>query len=43
MAEVSMKIWGKDVGAAIWDSNKQVAIFEFSREFIKQEIDLAPS
>ena len=42
MAEVSMKIWGKDVGAAIWDSNKQVAIFEFSREFIKQEIDLAP-
>jgi len=42
MAEVIIKIWGKNVGAAIWDNDKQVAIFEFSREFVKEEIDLAP-
>jgi serine/threonine-protein kinase HipA len=42
MAEVSIKIWGKDVGAAIWDNDKQVAIFEYSKEFLKEEIDLAP-
>lgn len=42
MAEVIIKIWNKNVGAAIWDDDKQIAIFEFSKEFIKEEIDLAP-
>ena len=42
MAEVIIKIWDREVGAAIWDTNKQVAIFEFSKEFIKEEIDLSP-
>jgi len=42
MAEVIIKIWNKNVGAAIWDDDNQVAIFEFSKEFLKEEIDLAP-
>ena len=42
MAEVIIKIWDREVGAAKWDTNKQVAIFEFSKEFIKEEIDLSP-
>ncbi len=42
MAEVTIKIWDKDVGAAIWDNDRQVGIFEYSKEFIKEEIDLAP-
>lgn len=42
MAEVIIKIWNSEVGAAIWDEEKQHAIFEFSKEFIKKEIDLAP-
>ena len=42
MAEVTIKIWGKELGAAIWDTDRQVAIFEYTKEFIKEEIDLAP-
>lgn len=42
MAEVTIKIWDKEVGAAIWDNDQQVAIFEYSKEFLKEDIDLAP-
>ena len=42
MAEVIIKIWDREVGAAIWDEERQLAVFEFSKDFLKQEIDLSP-
>jgi len=42
MAQAEVKIWGKSVGAVIWDNNRDLAIFEFEKKFVNLGIDLAP-
>ena len=37
-----VKIWGKTVGAVAWDSNKQLASFEYDSSFLALQWDLAP-
>ena len=42
MAEATITIWDKEVGAVVWDHDRQVALFEIGSDFVKEEIDLAP-
>ncbi|MFC1817990.1 type II toxin-antitoxin system HipA family toxin [Thermodesulfobacteriota bacterium] len=35
-------IWGMRVGAVLWDSNKELASFEFEPSFLGNNLDLAP-
>lgn len=42
MAQAEIEIWGKSVGAVIWDSKRELAIFEFEKKFVNLGIDLAP-
>jgi serine/threonine-protein kinase HipA len=37
-----VKIWGKRVGAVMWDANWDVATFEYDVEFKRQGLDLSP-
>lgn len=37
-----IKIWGKSVGAVVWNDKKQVASFQYEGSFLKNAIDLAP-
>lgn len=39
---VEIKIWGELVGAARWDSNRQLASFEFDNTFLTKNQDLSP-
>jgi len=42
MVQAEVEIWGKSVGAAIWDNSRDLAIFEFEKKFVNLGIDLAP-
>lgn len=42
MVSSEIKIWGHNVGAVIWDNERDIAVFEFERKFIDLDIDLAP-
>ncbi|MCF6306544.1 MAG: type II toxin-antitoxin system HipA family toxin [Flavobacteriaceae bacterium] len=42
MAQAEVEIWGKSVGAVIWDNSRGLAIFEFEKKFVNLGIDLAP-
>jgi serine/threonine-protein kinase HipA len=35
-------LWGKNVGAVLWDENRQYAIIEFEDSFIKSALDISP-
>jgi len=39
---VEIKIWGELVGAARWDSNQQLASFQFDKKFLTRNQDLSP-
>lgn len=38
----TIKIWGYDVGAVMWDENRMYASVEFNQAFIDYGLDLAP-
>ncbi len=42
MVVAKVKIWDYDVGAIAWDEGRNLAVLEFSPEFVNQQIDLAP-
>jgi serine/threonine-protein kinase HipA len=42
MVQAEVEIWGKNVGAVIWDSKRELAVFEFEKRFVNLGIDLAP-
>ncbi len=42
MIQAEIEIWGKSVGAVIWDSERELAVFEFDKKFVNLGIDLAP-
>jgi serine/threonine-protein kinase HipA len=37
-----VKIWGMIVGAVSWDPEKELATFEFDRNFLEKDLDLSP-
>lgn len=37
-----VKLWGMLVGAVSWDPEKELATFEFDRNFLEKDIDLSP-
>jgi serine/threonine-protein kinase HipA len=37
-----VKIWGMLVGAVSWDPEKELATFEFDRNFLEKDLDLSP-
>lgn len=39
---VSVKLWGKPVGALIWDEDKSVAAFQYEDKFLRGKLDVAP-
>lgn len=39
---LKVKLWGNDVAAVVWDSDKEIAILEFFESFAKNGIDIAP-
>lgn len=42
MIGAQIKIWGIDVGGVIWDKDKNLAVFEFDKNFPNHNIDLSP-
>lgn len=40
VAEV--KLWNKTVGAVAWDSSKEMAVFEYDKNFLKNDWDISP-
>ena len=42
MVIAEIKIWGLNVGAVIWDKERNLAIMEFEESFVDRNIDLAP-
>ncbi|MFN7300805.1 MAG: type II toxin-antitoxin system HipA family toxin [Bacteroidota bacterium] len=42
MRSAEVSIWGKTVGAIFWDAERQLAQFEYSPEWVKTDIELAP-
>lgn len=39
---ITVKLWGLEVGKLLWDDRKSNSIFEFNREFLKQNLNVAP-
>jgi serine/threonine-protein kinase HipA len=37
-----VKIWGESVGAVRWDTDKQLASFQYAKKFLTKRIDLSP-
>lgn len=37
-----IKIWGELVGAVRWDENRQLASFQYDKNFLKKDYDLSP-
>lgn len=42
MVAAEIKIWSLNVGAVIWDRERNLAVMEFEQDFLDQNIDLAP-
>ncbi|MEQ8323084.1 MAG: type II toxin-antitoxin system HipA family toxin [Vicingaceae bacterium] len=42
MTGAKVSIWGIDVGGVIWDADRNLAVFEFDKNFAGHNIDLAP-
>ena len=38
----AIKIWNELVGAVLWDDARKVAVFEYDKQFLKKDINLAP-
>jgi serine/threonine-protein kinase HipA len=39
---ITVKLWGLEVGKLLWDDRKSNSIFEFNREFLKHNLNVAP-
>lgn len=37
-----VKMWGRNVGAVMWDEHNEIAHFEFEKAFVKEGLELAP-
>lgn len=39
---IKIIIWGEEVGRLSWDSRRRRSVFEYSKEFLKGDLDIAP-
>lgn len=39
---VAVNLWGQRVGALIWDANRNLALFEYDREFVSSGLEISP-
>ena len=39
---VKVLLWGKEVGVMYWDASANRAIFEYSPDFLRTGVDVAP-
>lgn len=42
MNNASVKIWGRNVGALLWDERNEIALFEYDKAFVRDGYELAP-
>lgn len=42
MATTEIKLWGKTIGAASWNEQKEIAYVEYTRDFIRSGIQVSP-
>lgn len=42
MTDVTVRLWGKDIGAVSWLADRGVGVFQFMPEFVGSIIQLAP-
>ena len=35
-------LWGRTIGAVTWDAGKEVAAFQYDREFMQSGVEVAP-
>ncbi|MEA1911785.1 MAG: type II toxin-antitoxin system HipA family toxin, partial [Spirochaetota bacterium] len=38
----TVRLWGKDIGAVIWDQERELGSFEFEPSFLRKNINLSP-
>lgn len=39
---ITVRLWDLEVGKLLWDNRKGNSIFEYNREFLKKDLDIAP-
>lgn len=39
---VDVKLWGKDVGALLWDNNNNIASFQYEDKFLRSGLNISP-
>ena len=42
MTQAWVRLWGRQIGAVVWDDQRQVGVFSYTPEFVRSGIELAP-
>ncbi|ABC65045.1 type II toxin-antitoxin system HipA family toxin [Erythrobacter litoralis] len=42
MSRAVVNLWGRQIGAILWDENRDVGVFEYTPEFARSGIEVAP-
>lgn len=42
MTDATIRLWGRDIGAVTWLSDREVAVFQYMPDFVGSGIELAP-
>lgn len=42
MTRATVNLWGRQIGAVLWDESRQLGVFEYTPEFVGSGIEVAP-
>lgn len=42
MTRAIVNLWGRQIGAVLWDESRQLGVFEYTPEFVGSGIEIAP-
>ena len=42
MTRAVVNLWGRQIGAVLWDEDRDVGVFEYTPEFSRSGIEVAP-
>jgi len=42
MTRATVNLWGRQIGAVLWDKDRDVGVFEYTPDFIRSNIEVAP-
>lgn len=42
MTRAIVNLWGRQIGAVVWDESRQLGVFEYTPEFVGSGIEIAP-